>query len=89
LRHFTDIKWDDSLSKLIGKQSSDESEDIPEEDDEMEPNHPANATNAFSEDFEYDAHDPAGLRITDLSISDAAWYHYVKYECMKADQLGA
>ena len=78
-----------------GKEGEDEAseaneasnDDIDEGDDgsEAEPDMPAG--NNSDIDFKYDPHDPAGLRLGQLSTDDAARYHLIKSACMKAGCL--
>ena len=75
-----------------GEQGADEADadDSNDQDDdsEAEPDVPAgNGQLSNSLDFKYNPHDPAGLRMGQLSADDAARYHLIKSACMKAGRL--
>ena len=74
-----------------GKEGEDEAseaneasdDDVDEGDDgsEAEPDMPAGNNSDIN--FKYDPHDPAGLRLGQLSTDDTACYHLIKSACMK------
>src|SRR5258708_35567322 len=74
MKYYSVVVWDESLSKLIGKDKVAETSGGPSENDNQE-----------EEDEEGD--DPAGLKLGKLSTHDATHYHLIKSTCEKAGQL--
>lgn len=67
---------------------SDEEAQDEEEEDEDEPEAPSNELAVFENvSFKYNPQDPAGLRLGKLSSSDAARYHFLKEERIKAGKF--
>src|SRR6266850_6214732 len=110
MKYYSIVVWDESLSKLIGKDKVAETSGGPSENDnqeeedeegdddntddamdsDVEPDTPTGSPALLvlgDIDFKYDPHDPAGLKLGNLSTHDATHYHLIKSTCEKAGQL--